>query len=304
MSRDRPSPGRETPRSDRVPPARTPVATCGDNRPRDCPRVPRRHPRGHLPRCEDTPPGARPRPCPRAHPHPEGTEPVTLTALLAIAAAAWWWHTHRPRHGAGASAAARARALRTPLVRLATALGIRTRAAALADRSDAGAAGERRTAARLAPLTHAGWRIFHDRALPTGRANVDHLAISPAGTVFLPDTKKWSADHPVLICAGRLLHGNEDVTGRLNGLRHETATVARVLGVPVTPLVVMDGPQLIGPHGRPATQLEFRGILIVPADRLTNHLTSRAHIPGQRRPADLAATITSDLPPYTRRYRG
>ncbi|WP_371793849.1 NERD domain-containing protein [Streptomyces albidoflavus] len=230
---------------------------------------------------------------------------MTLTALLVIAAAAWWWHNHRPRrHGAGASAAARARALRTPLVRLATALGIRTRAAALADRSAAGAAGERRTAARLGPLTRTGWHVFHDLALPTGRANIDHLLISPTGAVFLPDTKRWSAARPVLIRAGRLLHGNEDVTDRLNGLRHETATVARVLGVPVTPLVVMDGPQLIGPHGRPATHLTLHGTRIVPADRLTDYLTSRATIPGQRRPADLATTITSELPPYTRRHRG
>ncbi|MFD6128633.1 nuclease-related domain-containing protein [Streptomyces diastaticus] len=230
---------------------------------------------------------------------------MTLTALLVIAAAAWWWHNHRPhRHGAGASAAARARALRTPLVRLATALGIRTRAAALADRSEAGAAGERRTAARLAPLTRAGWLIYHDLALPTGRANVDHLLISPTGAVFLPDTKRWSAAGPLLIRAGRLLHGSQDVTDRLNGLRHETATVARVLGVPVTPLVVMDGPTLIGPHGRPATQLEFRGIQIVPAHRLTDYLTGRAHVPGQRRPADLAVIVTHELPPHTRRHRG
>ncbi|MET9818306.1 nuclease-related domain-containing protein [Streptomyces sp. NPDC006355] len=228
---------------------------------------------------------------------------MTLTTVLVIAAAVWWWHYRRPRHGAGASADARARALRTPLVRLADALGIHTRAGALARRSAAGAAGERRTAARLAPLTREGWHVFHDLALPTGRANVDHLLVSPTGAVFLPDTKRWNADHPVSIRAGRLLHGERDVTGRLDGLHHETATVSRVLGVPVTPLVVMDGPDLHGPHGRRTTRLELHGVTIIPAARITDHLRRQARIPGQRRPADLAAAVERDLPAHTRRHR-
>lgn len=229
---------------------------------------------------------------------------MSLTTLLVLAAvAAWWWHNRRPRHGAGASADARARALRTPLVRLADAAGIRTRAGTLARRSAAGAAGERRTAARLTPLTHEGWHVFHDLALPTGRANVDHLLVSPTGAVYLPDTKRWSAAHPIRVRAGRLLHGDRDVTARLDGLHHETATVSRVLGVPVTPLVVMDGPDLLGPHGRRASQLELHGVRIIPAGHITNHLRRQARIPGQRPPADLAAAVERELPPHTRRHR-
>lgn len=229
---------------------------------------------------------------------------MSLSTLLLLAVlAAWWWHYRRPRHGAGASAEARARALRTPLVRLADAVGIHTRAGALARRSAAGAAGERRTAARLAPLTHEGWHVFHDRALPTGRANVDHLLVSPTGAVYLPDTKRWSAAHPVRIRAGRLLHGDRDVTGRLDGLHHETATVSRVLGVPVTPLVVMDGPDLLGPHDRRASRLELHGVRIIPADRITDHLRHQARIPGQRRPSDVAAAVERHLPPHTRHHR-
>ncbi|MGW0593978.1 nuclease-related domain-containing protein [Streptosporangium sp. NPDC002607] len=38
-----------------------------------------------------------------------------------------------------------------------------------------GAAGERRTARMLRPLTRNGYTVMHDRALPSGRANVDHL---------------------------------------------------------------------------------------------------------------------------------
>lgn len=228
---------------------------------------------------------------------------MTLTALLAIAAAVWWWRHHRPRHGAGASAAARARALRTPLIRLADALNIPTLAGALARRYAAGAAGEKRTARRLAPLTAEGWHVFHDLALPGRRENVDHLLISPGGAVFLPDTKAWSTGHPVQVRAGRLLHGEQDVTRRLDGLHRETADVSRRLGVPVTPLVVMDGAPLIGPHGRGASQLELHGLRIIPADRLAAYLRDRARIPGQRRPADLAADVKRHLPAYTRHHR-
>ncbi|MFB7496066.1 nuclease-related domain-containing protein [Streptomyces sp. NPDC056161] len=228
---------------------------------------------------------------------------MTLTTVLLIAAAAWWWRHRRPRAGAGASAEARARALRTPLVLLADALGIRTRAGTLAANSKAGAAGERRTARRVAPLAREGWKIFHDLAIPGRRENVDHLLISPVGAVFLPDSKRWSARFPLKVRGGRLFHGDRDVTARLDGLHRETAAVSRILGVPVTPLVVMDGAPLLGPHGRPATKLEFRGLRIIPADHLTAHLRGQARIPGQRRAADLAAAVERDLPAYTRHHR-
>ena len=227
---------------------------------------------------------------------------MSLPTLLLVAAAAWWWYHRRPRHGAGASATARARTLRTPLVRLADALHIHTRAGTLARRYAAGAAGEKRTAARLAPLTREGWHVYHDRGLPTGRANIDHLLISPTGAVYLPDTKRWSAAHPVRIRAGRLLHGTRDVTTRLDGLHHEATTVSRILGVPVTPLVIMDGPTLLGPHDRRTSRLELHGVRIIPADHITGHLRHQARIPGQRRPTDLATAVERHLPPYTRHH--
>lgn len=204
--------------------------------------------------------------------------------------------THRIRNrihpgGAGASAAARARQLRTPAVRIAEALGIRTQAGALAARSRIGAEGERRTAARLAPLALHGWRVLHDRALPRGKANVDHVAVSPRGVVLVLDTKKWSARWPVTTCGGRLLHGTRDVTNRLNGLRHEAATVADVLGVPVIPVVVMDGPAL---HGEP---LEIDGIHVIPAEHACHRLRALAadHRGCGRQIAALADRL---LPPY------
>lgn len=206
------------------------------------------------------------------------------------------------RTGAGASADRRAAQLRTPAVRLAELAGIPTQRGRLAARYEAGAEGERRTAARLDPLTAEGWTILHDRALPNSRANVDHLGVAPDGTVYVPDTKMWSSRYPVTVRAGRLWHGDQDVTARLDGLHHEAATVAAVLGVWVVPIVVMDGPALKGPHDRPATELTLNGIRIIPAERLAAVLRdtpARGPIPSQRDRAELADHIARALPPYT-----
>ncbi|MFG2225358.1 nuclease-related domain-containing protein [Streptomyces sp. NPDC048644] len=223
-----------------------------------------------------------------------------MTTVLIIAAITIWLLCRPPRTepGAGASADARARALRTPLVRLAGAVGISTRAGRLADRSAAGAEGERRTARRIAPLTSEGWVILHDRALPRGKANVDHLAISPTGTVLLPDTKRWSAKWRLRVVNGRLLHGSLDVTNRLRGVRHEARIVQQALGVPVTPLVLMDGAPLEG------GELAVDGIRIVPADRACAVLRGLGRVPGQRRADDLANAAERLLPPYTKVRRG
>ena len=53
-----------------------------------------------------------------------------------------------------------------------------------------GAAGERRTARRLAQLERHGWAVLHDLAVPGSRANLDHLVIGPGG-VFVIDSKQY-----------------------------------------------------------------------------------------------------------------
>ncbi|MEW2631644.1 nuclease-related domain-containing protein [Streptomyces sp. NPDC048389] len=227
-----------------------------------------------------------------------------LTILAAVAVvAAWYRWGARPRHGAGASAAARARQLRTPLVRLADLLGIDTRAGRQARNWDAGAVGEERAAARLEPLARQGWTLRYDRALPPGEgpANVDALAIAPNGGVFVLDPKLWSSRYPVTVRVGRVWHGDREVTRRITSARAEAAAVGRALGVPVTAIVAIEGAPLIGPHGRSASELEFQGVRIVPADVLPAVLREAARIPGQRRAADLVATADRVLPPYTRR---
>lgn len=229
-------------------------------------------------------------------------------AVLIVAAAAWLYLTGGPawlrsltdrirsrRGGAGASASARARQLRTPAVRIADHLGIPTQRSRQAARWDAGAEGERRTAERLAVLEREGWTVLHDRALPRSRANIDHLAISPRGRVYLPDSKRWSARWPISIRGGgRLFHGDRDVTSRLAGVRHETAAASRLLGLPVRPLVVLDGPHV------PPAGLTLDGLRIIPADRLCHELRrlDRVLDAPHRSPGPLAVKAARLLPPY------
>ncbi|MFJ1650082.1 nuclease-related domain-containing protein [Streptomyces sp. NPDC088337] len=235
---------------------------------------------------------------------------TALDALLALGIVCYltgrsrWLRTladrirSRSHGGAGASAAARARQLRTPTVRIADRLGIPTQRGAQAARWAAGAEGERRTAARLTALEREGWTVLHDRALPGSRANVDHLAVSPAGVVLVPDTKRWSARWPVTVRSGRLYHGDLDVTDRLRGLRHEADTVTAVLGTPAVPVVLMDRAALAG------GPLEVDGIRIVSVAQACQHLREIARTrPGHPQPAQLAARAARCFPPYRQGHR-
>ncbi|MFB7574676.1 nuclease-related domain-containing protein [Streptomyces sp. NPDC056165] len=232
----------------------------------------------------------------------------TAVLLVAGVAAHWWWRYRGPGRsssipgrgrritGAGASADAHARELRTPLVRLATAAGIPTRAAARAKRFKIGAVGERYVAKLLEPLIGEGWVFFADCALPRSQANVDILAISPRGLVLVVDPKKWWGRLRLTVRNNRLMHGDKDVSGRLRGLDYEARTVSSLLRVPVVPVAAMVGPM------KPGTTLRFRGIRLVPADDVPELLRA---LDRKHRPTVPAAQLVDAarrlLPPKTGR---
>lgn len=219
---------------------------------------------------------------------------MTLALVLAAVAAVAWYISQRRRPGAGSSATARARELRTPLVRLADLIGIETVRGRQAGQFAAGAEGERRTGRMLAVLRVSGWTVLHDLALPASRANVDHLVVSPRGVAVVVDSKRWDARFRVRVVGARLLHGNCDVTGRLRGLRHESETVARVLGAPVVSLVVMHGAPVAG------GALIFDGVRIVSAESAVSVLRGiarRHHGHGR----DLGRRAARLLKPYQSR---
>ncbi|MFJ2205991.1 nuclease-related domain-containing protein [Streptomyces microflavus] len=218
---------------------------------------------------------------------------TTLTLVLVAGAAAAWYFQQQRRPGAGASAAAEARRLRTPLIRLADLLGIQTAAGQRARRFATGAIGEKATARLLRTLSRQGWVILHDLQLPTGKANVDHLAIAPSGRVFLIDSKLWTSEHDVHLRGTRLFHGTLDVDDRLDGLRHETRTVARLLGCPVHAVAAM--------HQAPVRRdgLSVGNIRIVPAAALCARLrASSRHADHFSTQAEIAARAVRLLRPY------
>lgn len=200
---------------------------------------------------------------------------------------------------AGASSFARARALRTPWIRLLTAVGISTRAEQLASRCEAGGKGEQAAAAFLAPLAREGWDFLYDRRFPRGNANVDILAISPRGVVYNLDPKWWSAraEHRLWVADGRrLMRGQRDITNWLDGVRYETRTINGLLSVQAVTVLLMVGDVLA-----PGQRLRVAGVRIVPAAEACAYLRAldREHFPRQRGPFfyDLAARL---LPSYTR----
>lgn len=112
-----------------------------------------------------------------------------------------------------------------------------------------GAAGERRTARMLAPLARAGYVVLHDRSLPRGRANVDHLVIGACGVVVI-DSKNWHRRTRISSGRGRIWIGKRPADKVVSALRYETESVSRALtqalgrSVSTTPLVAVHGARL------------------------------------------------------------
>ncbi|WP_328434538.1 nuclease-related domain-containing protein [Streptomyces sp. NBC_00425] len=227
--------------------------------------------------------------------------PLGKAGLLAAVAVAAWRHLARPgarpRPGdPGASALDRAHELRTPLVRVATALSIPTKAGTLAARYEAGGRGEQHVAALLAELTDEGWAFLYDRRLPSGSTNIDGLALSPRGHVYVLDPKVMSPRFPVTVQNGRLLHGTRDVTGRLEGLMRGARAVHSLLSTQPVPVAIIVGRLPAGRDHR------VSGARIVAAADVCDALRrmDAARVPRQR-PANFLDVAARLLPPYTGR---
>jgi hypothetical protein len=154
--------------------------------------------------------------------------------------------------GSGAAAAA--------LVTVGVGWRLRFRASAEARAWRRGAAGERRTARLLRRLERDGYVSLHDLAIPGSRANVDHLVIGPTGVVVVDSKQYTGRVHQSL--DGRAWHNHAPLARQLEVVGWEAATIARVLGVRVDPLVVVHGAEVA--YGG----LIAHGVAIVPAGRL------------------------------------
>lgn len=123
-----------------------------------------------------------------------------------------------------------------------------------------GAEGEERTARVLDPLRHEGFRVLHDRRMPHGRANIDHLVIGPTG-VFVVETKSYAGR--LRIRGGELYIEGRRKTAFADQVNREADAVRDVLdGIPARPILCIhrvefplfgrleiDGVPIVGPRG-------------------------------------------------------
>jgi hypothetical protein len=124
----------------------------------------------------------------------------------------------------------------------------------LVERRDRGAAAEEHVGGLLEQL--AGWRVIHDAS--TGRGNIDHILIGPAG-VFTVETK--SHPGPVRVAA---LHG-----ATLRQAHAQRKAVEAITGLKVEPLLVYSRAWVDRPLSR------RKGVRVLPARMLLGYVTKR-----------------------------
>lgn len=102
-----------------------------------------------------------------------------------------------------------------------------------------GAEGERAVAESLGRLLSGGdTAILHDRRMPGGRGNIDHLAVAPSG-VYVIDAKAWHGKVKVstpLIGRPKLLIDGRDRTSLIDGLDRQVAAVREGIGTADVPI--------------------------------------------------------------------
>jgi len=147
--------------------------------------------------------------------------------------------------------------------------------------------------------------VLHDRALPHGRANLDHIAVVASG-IWVIDTKHfrgrlerrdrmgWFVPRPHLVVAGR------DQSHLVTSARRQQAFVAEALtveepsGGPLVRVALCFTGAQIGLFTRPFT---LEGVLVTWPRAFARTLTT----PGPLGPADrrtLAARLARAFPPY------
>lgn len=177
--------------------------------------------------------------------------------------------------------------------------GVWQRGRGTAARWRMGAGGERRTGRHLNVLRlRPGWTVLHDRALPGTRANVDHLVISPDGTVWNIDAK---------VRNGRVKYNprrNYLQVGRTSGYQlvastvFETERIAEALQahmgrpVPVRSALAVHRAAIPTWHA-----INLKGVRVLPARAARRWLLAQA---GPRTEAgrEVAAVCQRLFPPY------
>lgn len=104
-----------------------------------------------------------------------------------------------------------------------------------------GALGEQRLGARLDSLVSESIAVLHDRRIPGTKANIDHIAITPAG-IWVIDAKRYKGRPELKIEGGilrprteKVLVGRRDCTKLVDGVLKQVDLVREVVSdLPVT----------------------------------------------------------------------
>jgi len=168
-----------------------------------------------------------------------------------------------------------------------------------------GAAGERAVAKRLAKLEPKGVLALHDRRVPGSRANIDHIAVSPAG-VFVIDAKRWSGKVEVRDVSARfkpadkrLYAGGRDRSKAVEGVVKQMAIVRSALDGPMS--VTVRGMLAISGAEFPLLNIrgfELDGVRIGDLDNMIGALRAGGELTEPTRRA-IFDQLAERLPPAT-----
>ncbi|MFJ2819099.1 nuclease-related domain-containing protein [Streptomyces sp. NPDC087294] len=157
----------------------------------------------------------------------------------------------------------------------------------------AGAAGERRTAGYLRPLTQRGWVILHDRAT-YGHGNLDHVALTPDGQgAVCINTKTTRGGGEARFKGNDLILGRTSYHDTVKKVLREAENASRALQVPVQAVIAVHGARVKG--GR---IVHPNGLVIVNASQLRPALTSVPHQRDPQRLDRLTRRAEYTLPAY------
>src|SRR5262249_55514134 len=139
----------------------------------------------------------------------------------------------------------------------------------------------------------------HDRALPRGKANLDHLVIGPVGLVVV-DSKNWARGRMVKgrgrgVRVGRV-SGARVVGSTLYELDAVAGTVERVLGRPVPGAAVL---AILGANLRVWRAVVVNGVPFLPARKVRRWITRQPTQLSHADVTELARVCAQAFPPYT-----
>jgi hypothetical protein len=155
-----------------------------------------------------------------------------------------------------------------------------------------GARGERATARRLHRLERCGYVVLHDLEVPGSHANLDHVAIGPAG-VFVIDSKRYRG-RLYLASDGMLWYAGYPLAQQLATTVWATMRLADALQLP--PEVPVRALMVVHRAPVPWGGLTVAGVQVIPPSALADALGQEAVLPAAQ-VALIAGQATAQLRP-------